>query len=565
MKRFFLLLLSVSMLAVSCAKNGSNDGPVTPSVEESFPEHDGYRIYVVDNTGWNALYLYMYGSVNNLGGSWPGIKSGGKLALKGKEYIWFGVSTQEALGATEQIIFNNGSGAQVPQAGEGKITFGENADYFFTVTAEKAVSFDGGSTLKVDTRAKPITAKATKLMTFDASNRVKWQIYQVNPRLYGGSNNFSQIEARLDEIASLGTDVLYLMPMYAPGSKKSIGSPYCIKDFTSVNSSYGTMDNLRSLINAAHDKGMKVIFDWVANHTAWDCSWITSHKDWYVQDASGNIVYPTADGDWTDVAQLNYDSTDLHAAMTSAMTYWADEVGIDGYRCDYAHGITGSKVGPMDTFWKSAITTLEQSNPDLIMLAESDFTKMYDDGFDMIYSRGAKSRLISGFGKDLSNFFNTVSSAVKSAPASGSPLLFITNHDECTTSSPVQDFKCKEGALAAYLLIRSLPVATMMYGSQEVAYPSTINFFNSMTMRWEMNPEFKAEFTTALQQLSAIDRSKAADIYTAGPVAIVTYGGKGLIVNTSASEVTVQGLSSVPLGSYTGSELILSAYGYKIF
>ena len=74
-----------------------------------------------------------------------------------------------------------------------------------------------------------------------------------------------------------------------PGVLKSVNSPYCIKDYKKLNTRYGTKKDLKELVDAAHAKGMKVILDWVANHTSWDNAWVTEHPDWYTQDANGNV------------------------------------------------------------------------------------------------------------------------------------------------------------------------------------------------------------------------------------------------------------------------------------
>ena len=549
-------------MIIGCGKNDDTDTPSEPSGEQTFPQHEGfYRIYAVDQTGWDALYVYMYGSTNNLGGNWPGIKASGTLTVKGQEYTYFQVSVDEAVGQKEQLIFNNGSGAQIPGSGEASVTFAEKADLFFTVTAEKATALNISTEWTVDATPKPVTAEAKKVQTFPASGRIMDRIYQVNPKLYGSSGAYGKIKDRLDDIAALGTDILYLMPIYEPGRVKSVGSPYCIKDYKALNTSFGTMTELKTLVYAAHDKGMKVMLDWVANHTAWDCSWTTDHKEWYAQDASGNIVCPTADGTWSDVALLNYDSAELRTEMTRALEYWIAELGIDGYRCDYAHGPTGSKAGPMDSFWKEAIAKIRGYEPEFIMLAESDFTKMYDDGFNMIFSRSARSRLMSGFGKDLTTFFSTVSQALNNAPATGSPLLFVTNHDEYSNTVPSSDFNSKEGARAAFLLMRALPVATMMYGPQEIAYGSTVDFCKTLSISWTAEAAYFQSMKEALTALCQIDRTQACDVYVAGPAAVVNYGGHGILVNTASVETTVTGLTTV-----TGDDkVVLPGYGYQIF
>ena len=564
MKRTSLLLsilLALPMI-IGCGKNDDNAND-NPSGESTFPQHEGYRIYAIDQTGWSSLYVYMYGSVNDLGAKWPGLKPGGTISVKGQKYSYFELGVKDAQGKTEKLIFNDGAGSQIPGAGEPSVTFAEKADYFFTVTSDGAKAFDGGSTWTVTIDDSPVSNAASKIRSIEASSRHMEQLYQVNPKLYGSSGAFGKIQDRLDDIRALGTDILYLMPIYEQGKKNAIGSPYCIKDFQAVNTSYGSLEDLRSLVDAAHAKGMKVMFDWVANHTSWDCSWTSEHKDWYAQDSSGNIVCPTADGTWSDVAQLNYDSQELRTAMTAALSYWVTELGIDGYRCDYAHGPTGSKTGPMDAFWKEAIAALRDLNPDLLMLAESDYTKMYDDGFDLIFSRSSKSRLISGFGSNLNTFTGTVASALNSAPGSCSPLLFITNHDDCTESTPLSDFHGKEGARAAFLIMRSFPAATMLYGSQEIAYDKTINFFNTLSLGWNNEADYRKSLGDAVAQIAAIDRTKALDVYVAGPVILFSYPDGTVVVNTASVEATATAIPS-GLHGVTGSEMTLGPYEYKV-
>jgi glycosidase len=76
------------------------------------------------------------------------------------------------------------------------------------------------------------------------------------------------------------------------------------------------------MVKIAHSKGMYVILDWVANHTAWDNQWITDHPDWYTHDASGKIIPPVAD--WSDVAELNYNNKEMRDAMIDAMKFWVN-------------------------------------------------------------------------------------------------------------------------------------------------------------------------------------------------------------------------------------------------
>ena len=391
-------------------------------------------------------------------------------------------------------------------------------------------------------------AQAEKLLELPASARANYQIYQVNLKLYGNSAQLGAVQARLDDIKALGTDILYLMPVYPEGQKNAIGSPYCIKDYTGVRAACGTLADVKALVSAAHGKGMKVMFDWVANHTAWDHPWITDHSDWYQKDAKGNIVYPTKDGAWTDVAQLDYSSDALQEAMIAAMKYWITEADIDGYRCDYAHGVP-------DAFWKKAIPQLKAAKTGFIMLAESDYERMFDDGFDIIYDRGLKraaKTLVSG-GKP-ADFANSYKSTLDKTPAGKTKCYFVTNHDDASENSPVSEFKSKDGAYATYALLAALNGSPMFYGSQEAGYAGKINFFNVVSVDWKSDQDLFNRYKNVLSALQGVSRDSACTIYAFERVVFVCYEGSAAVgVNMGSDSVKAtlpDGKTQYEFGAY---------------
>ena len=136
-------------------------------------------------------------------------------------------------------------------------------------------------------------------------------IYQVNMRAFSSTHNFQGVTNRLDSIKALGVNVIYLMPVYPVGVYKAINSPYCIRSLDSVGSEFGTLTDLRALVDGAHSRNMAVIMDWVVNQTSYDHPWITQHSDWYLKDGNGNI---TGLNGYTDVAALNFASTAMRTA-----------------------------------------------------------------------------------------------------------------------------------------------------------------------------------------------------------------------------------------------------------
>ena len=308
-------------------------------------------------------------------------------------------------------------------------------------------------------------------------------MYEVNLRAFSAAGNLKGVINRLDEIKALGVNVIWLMPIYPIGTVNSVNSPYSVKDYKAVNTEFGTFEDLRTLTNEAHARGMAVILDWVANHTAWDHAWI-SNKAWYTQDASGNIIHP-AGTNWQDVADLNFNNGGMRRAMIDAMKYWILEANVDGYRCDYADGV------PL-TFWKQALDTLAAiPGRDYVLLAEGSRPDHYNAGFDLTYSWDFYGKLKSVFsGATASSLFTTHTAEYAEVPAGKQKLRFTTNHDESAwDKTPMQLFDGKAGALAASTATVFMGGAPMFYTGQEVGRLNTVPFFNNSPINWSENPD----------------------------------------------------------------------------
>lgn len=113
-------------------------------------------------------------------------------------------------------------------------------------------------------------------------------IYEVNTRQFTPEGTLTAFSAHLPRLKELGVDILWFMPIQPIGVKDrkgTLGSYYSIKDYTGVNSEFGNLDDFRKVVKEAHDMGMKVVLDWVANHTSRDALWVEAHPDWYVRDS----------------------------------------------------------------------------------------------------------------------------------------------------------------------------------------------------------------------------------------------------------------------------------------
>ncbi|MCB0652212.1 MAG: hypothetical protein KDC85_13125 [Saprospiraceae bacterium] len=308
-------------------------------------------------------------------------------------------------------------------------------------------------------------------------------MYEVNLRAFSQGGNLQGVIDRLDELKALGTNVIWLMPIYPIGQVNSVNSPYSVKDYKAVSPEYGTLESLQTLTDEAHARGMAIVLDWVANHTSWDNAWI-ENKTWYTQDASGNIIHP-AGTNWMDVADLNFANTNMREAMIDAMEYWVFEANVDGFRCDYADGV------PFD-FWKQAIDEL-RSAPDrqLIFLAEGDRSDHYAAGFDMTYGWSFYGAVKSVFGgSSAGNLYLTHNSEYSGIPSGKQKLRFTTNHDESAwDKTPMVLFNGKKGALAASVMTIFMGGVPLFYTGQEVGRTSNVPFFSNSPINWNDNPD----------------------------------------------------------------------------
>ncbi len=283
-----------------------------------------------------------------------------------------------------------------------------------------------------------------------------------------------------------------------------MNSPYSVKNYKEVGAEYGTLDDLIELIDEAHARDMAVMMDWVANHTAWDNPWIYENPEWYSQDGSGNIIHPPGTN-WLDVADLNFDNTDMRQAMIDAMQYWISEADIDGFRCDYADGV------PFD-FWKQAIDSLENiSTRELIMLAEGARDDHFDAGFDLNFGWEFYGKLKEVYnGQSASGLFSTHISDYNNILEGKHKLRFTTNHDESAwDATPITLFDGQAGATAASVVMTFMGGVPMIYTGQEVGTSQTVPFFSNDPIEWDNNPEMLQQYKNFMEVYTSSEAAKS--------------------------------------------------------
>ena len=313
-------------------------------------------------------------------------------------------------------------------------------------------------------------------------------IYEVNLRQYGPNGSFKGFIKELPRLKRMGVGILWFMPITPISTKDrkgTLGSYYAVQDYRKVNPEYGTLNDWKALVRAAHGLGLKVITDWVPNHSGADHPWLQTHPDFYVRDSAGKALAPF---DWTDVRKLNYNNPALRDSMIASMKFWIKETDIDGYRCDVAGEV------PTD-FWKACIDSLRKMKS-LFMLAEADKPELHEAGFNATYPWSVQAVLYNIYsGKaTLTDLQRTIDSVEKLLPPQAMRMYFTVNHDENSwNGTEFERFGEGYKAFAVWTqtMHRSIP---LIYSGQEEPNKRRLQFFEKDPIQWgkyELAPFYK--------------------------------------------------------------------------
>jgi len=306
---------------------------------------------------------------------------------------------------------------------------------------------------------------------------VNANIYEINIRQYSEEGTFRALTDDLPRLQDLGVRILWLMPVHPIGEKNrkgTLGSYYSVRDYTAINPEFGTKNDFRELVEHAQELGMRVIMDWVANHTAWDAVWTETHPEFYETDENGNFMPPNEE--WDDVIQLDVHNRDMWEAMIGAMEYWVQEYNIDGFRADVAYML------PTE-FWITARKQLENIKP-LFMLAEAEEPELHR-AFDMTYAweYAQTIRDISAGQATLSDLDVVMERNFERFDKRDFRMYFTTNHDENSWQGSDTDLY---GVHFENMAILSATIWGMplIYNGQESGLDQQLEFFEKDAIEW---------------------------------------------------------------------------------
>ncbi len=330
-------------------------------------------------------------------------------------------------------------------------------------------------------------------------------IYEVNVRQYTPEGTFNAFAQHLDRLKNMGVQTLWFMPVNTISKldrKGTLGSYYAVSDYTAINPEYGTMDDWKKLVNTIHEKGMKVLIDWVPNHTGADHPWLTTHPDFFVKDSTGKAAIMS---DWTDTRVLDFKNNEMQDSMIAAMKFWVTQTGIDGYRVDVAWNVPGE-------FWKKCIPQLKAVKNDLFFLAEGDKPYLMTSGFDANYPWEMFVMMTKVAAGERPAFaLDSVKAKYDTVyPKEAIPMYFTSNHDENSWNK--SDYGTFPGIVHAPFAVFSQTMGgtvPLVYSGQEEPLLRPLKFFEKDPIVFGKFE--RAKFYMSLQDLRKKNPALAAD------------------------------------------------------
>ncbi len=410
------------------------------------------------------------------------------------------------------------------------------------------------------------TKKTTSSKNNNIDGHPAWimqgNIYEVNVRQYTPEGTFAAFAKHIDRLKKMGVQTIWFMPINPISKvdrKGSLGSYYAVSDYTAINPEFGTLSDFKKVVKQIQEKGMKVIIDWVPNHTGGDNRWLTEQPDFFVKDSTGKAAIAA---DWSDTRQLDYKNLVMQDSMIAAMKYWLTTTHIDGFRCDVAWNVPAS-------FWLKCIPQLKKIR-NVFMLAEGDNAYLPENGFDAVYPWTMFHMMIQiakgdrpAFALDSINDKNTSMYSRNTIQ-----MYFTSNHDENSWNKA--DFGVFPGAAHAPFAVFTQTMASsvpLIYSGQEEPILRPIEFFEKDPMTF--NQLKRQRFYTTLLDLRKRNIALSADasfkkIIVGNEKAVYAYvrekqGKKVLVIlNLSATEQAItindKTLAGKPYNVFVGTK-----------
>jgi glycosidase len=210
-------------------------------------------------------------------------------------------------------------------------------------------------------------------------------IYQLSVRAFGGG--FDGVRLRLDYLAQLGVNTIWMMPIHplgVTGRRGALGDPYAVRDFEAIDPALGDAASLHALVAAIHAHGMRLIYDWTINRSSIDNLLTVSHPEWFTHDERGALCYAVPDRDY--FAGFDFRHRGLRRYLCDVLRRWVVDFQFDGIRLD------DSDITPTD-FLAQLRAALVEVHPAIAIISQAYDEFHHLESCDLSYEGGTREML----------------------------------------------------------------------------------------------------------------------------------------------------------------------------
>lgn len=345
-----------------------------------------------------------------------------------------------------------------------------------------------------------------------------------------GIGDFNGITAKLDYLQALGVNALWLMPIHPSPSYHG----YDVINYYAVNSDYGTMQDFKHLLEEAHNRGIRIIIDFVINHTSTQHPWFqeanrnleSKYRDYYIwSDSGGNGWHPGQSGFYYAffcdcMPDLNYNNADVTAEIFKVTDYWLNDIGVDGFRVDAAkHLIENGDIreNTPDTheWYKGFYTAYKEQESEAYAVGEvfgagASLVKSYTgDQLDQVFNFEISNGIVNSVnGGANSGIVSAIKFAEQDMP-DFNYATFLTNHDQNRVMS-VFNGNADKAKAAATLLFTSPGTPFLYYGEEIGMQGQKPDEDIRRPMQW--SADTNAGFTTGVPWRDPADGFKQVNV-----------------------------------------------------
>jgi len=369
-------------------------------------------------------------------------------------------------------------------------------------------------------------------------------IYEIFVERFTKQGDLQGVIQKIPYLKELGINCIWLMPIFESPTENGYGPT----NFFKIDSQYGTEEDFKSLVQVAHQAGIRVILDFIANHTSdqhryflssFENSFSVFH-DWYqwIESGDESLFYTYQfHNDWDRLPNLNHENPQVRKFLIDAALYWMN-TGIDGYRCDVAWGV------PHD-FWKLFRRKIKNRNPDFLLLNETlpRNPAYHEDEFDMSYDTDFYGNMLDVFRgrKPISAIQYGIDKTKLNYPEQALSLRYLENHD---MERFISQFDINSTKLAATLIF-TLPGTPLMLYGQEYGLSESLPIMNWDDTEKNMH-EFYQKLILLRRNYSVLRRGDLVKIPTDQEESVYAYSRMDekekfmIIINFSKNNLNCQ-------------------------